>query len=175
MLFTWQFGMGWRRGFAKGQLCGKYNLSLRERESLLFGVHCLACLSTTCPCSICQEWLDRDQRRSKGTFFGGRGFREEASPSKVGGGLFKQKKGRIGCQMPFYTQQGLLCKWSWHYAVERGALWEQVIGRKFGVEEGGWSTQAVREGYGVGLWKEISKEGFLLSNKIGFSMSNREE
>lgn len=35
--------------------------------------------------------------------------------------------------------------------VERGALWEQVIGRKFGVEEGGLdSTQAVREENFVG-------------------------
>ena len=56
--------------------------------------------------------------------------------------------------------------------VESEAFWEQVIGRKFRVEEGGWSTQAISEGYGVGLWKEISREGFLLSNKIGFSVGN---
>ena len=86
-----------------------------------------------------------------------------------------KRKGGLGVRCLSTLNRAFLCKWSWHYAVERGALWEQVIGRKFGVEEGGWSTQAVREGYGVGLWKEISKEGFLLSNKIGFSMSNREE
>ena len=41
---------------------------------------------------------------------------------------------------------------------ERGTLWKQVISRKYGVEEGGWCTQEVRGGYGVGLWKEIRKE-----------------
>ena len=58
---------------------------------------------------------------------------------------------------------------------ERGTPWEQVISRKFEVEEG-WSTRAVKEGYGVGLWKDIRKEGFLMSNKIGFSVcSGRSE
>ena len=28
----------------------------------------------------------------------------------------------------------------------------------------------VRGGYGVGLWKEIKKEGSLMRNKIGFSV-----
>ena len=41
---------------------------------------------------------------------------------------------------------------------ERGTLWNQVISRKYGVEEGEWCTREVREGYGVGLWKEIRKE-----------------
>ena len=54
---------------------------------------------------------------------------------------------------------------------ERGTPWEQVISRKFEVEEG-WSTRAVKEGYGVGLWKDIRKEGFLMSNKIGFSVGS---
>lgn len=41
----------------------------------------------------------------------------------------------------------------------------------FEVEEG-WSTRAVKEGYGVGLWKDIRKEGFLMSNQIGFSVGS---
>ena len=49
--------------------------------------------------------------------------------------------------------------------VERGALWEQVIGRKFGVEEGGWIVLKQ-------LGRKILKEGFLWSNNIGFSMGN---
>ncbi|RVW95937.1 hypothetical protein CK203_027605 [Vitis vinifera] len=47
---------------------------------------------------------------------------------------------------------------SWHYAVERESLWKLVISRKFGEEGGGWSSHEVREGYGVGFWKEIRKE-----------------
>ena len=56
--------------------------------------------------------------------------------------------------------------------VEKEALWNQVISRKYGVEEGGWYTWEGREGFGVGLWKEIRKEGSRLSNYIGFSMGN---
>ncbi|RVX00659.1 hypothetical protein CK203_030410 [Vitis vinifera] len=44
---------------------------------------------------------------------------------------------------------------------KRGALWKQVINGKYGVNNGGWSIRAVREGYGVGLWKVIKKEGNL--------------
>ena len=34
------------------------------------------------------------------------------------------------------------------------------------MEEGKWCTREVREGYGVGLWKEIRKEGFLMFKNI---------
>ena len=44
------------------------------------------------------------------------------------------------------------------------------ISKKFGEEEGGWSTWEVREGFGVGFWKEIRKEGSLLQRKSVFSM-----
>ena len=50
-------------------------------------------------------------------------------------------------------------------------MWKLVISRKFG-EEGGWSTCEVREGYGVGLWKEIRKEGSLMLKNIAFSMGD---
>ena len=56
--------------------------------------------------------------------------------------------------------------------VEKEALWNQVISRKYGVEEGGWYTWEGREGFGVGLWKEIRKEGSRLSNYIVFSVGN---
>ena len=59
----------------------------------------------------------------------------------------------------------------WRFAVERESLWKQVIGWKFGVEQGGWYTRVVKEGFGVGLWKEIRKEGSFLNN-IVFSVGN---
>ena len=40
------------------------------------------------------------------------------------------------------------------------------------MEEGGWYTREGRKGFGVGLWKEIRKEGSRLSNYIGFSVGN---
>ena len=68
--------------------------------------------------------------------------------------------------------RALLCKWSWRFAVERDSYWKLIISTKFGVERGGWSTRGVREGYGVGLWKEISKEGLLLLNNVSFSVGD---
>ena len=56
--------------------------------------------------------------------------------------------------------------------VENEALWNQVISRKCGVEERGWYTREGREGFGVGLWKEIRKESYRLSNYIVFSVGN---
>ena len=56
--------------------------------------------------------------------------------------------------------------------VENEALWNQVISRKYGVEERGWYTREGREGFGVGLWKEIRKESYRLSNYIVFSVGN---
>ena len=38
----------------------------------------------------------------------------------------------------------LLCKWSWHFAVEREALWRQVIYGKYGEEADGWRSCDVR-------------------------------
>ena len=40
------------------------------------------------------------------------------------------------------------------------------------MEERGSCTRKMREGHGVGLWKEIRKEGSLLHNKIVFSMGD---
>ena len=41
------------------------------------------------------------------------------------------------------------------------------LGRKEEVG-GGWSTREVREGYGVGFWKEIRKEGSLMLTNYCF-------
>ncbi|RVW89301.1 hypothetical protein CK203_032683 [Vitis vinifera] len=56
--------------------------------------------------------------------------------------------------------------------VENETLLYRVISKKYGVEEGGWYTREGREGIGVGLWKKIRKEGYWLSNYIGFSVGN---
>ena len=58
-----------------------------------------------------------------------------------------------------------MCKWSWCFAIERDSYWKLIISR-------GWSSRGVREGYGVGLWKEIGKEGSLLLNNVSFSMGD---
>lgn len=69
-----------------------------------------------------------------------------------------ETKGSLGVRCLSKFNRALLGKWSWCFVEENGALWHQVINRKYGVEEGGWCTREVREGYGVGFWKEIRKE-----------------
>ena len=45
-------------------------------------------------------------------------------------------------------------------SLKNGAGGTTIIRLKYGVEEGGWLTKAVRGNFGVGLWKEIYKESF---------------
>ncbi|RVW78924.1 putative ribonuclease H protein [Vitis vinifera] len=71
-----------------------------------------------------------------------------------------------------FKQRALLCKWNWRFAIERENFWRHVISRKFGEEEGGWSSRDVRESYRVGFWKEIRKEGALMQNKVSFLVGN---
>ncbi|RVW30368.1 hypothetical protein CK203_097914 [Vitis vinifera] len=53
---------------------------------------------------------------------------------------------------------------------KRLALWKRHS--KYGEEEGGWISCEVREGYGVGLWKEIRKEGVLLFKNVSFTVGD---
>ena len=78
------------------------------------------------------------------------------------------RKGGLGVRRLSTLNRALLCKWNWRFANERETLWRHVISRKFGEEEGGLYTREVREGFGVGFWKEIRKEGSLLQNKVVF-------
>ncbi|RVX18032.1 putative ribonuclease H protein [Vitis vinifera] len=83
-----------------------------------------------------------------------------------------KRKGGLGLRRLSTLNRALLCKWNWGFANERKTLWRSVISRKFGEEEGGWYTRDVREGFGVGFWKDIRKEGTLLQNKVVFSVGN---
>ena len=81
-----------------------------------------------------------------------------------------KRKGGLGVRRLSTLNRVLLCKWNWCFANERETLWKHVISRKFREEEGGWYTSEVREGFGVGFWKEIRNEGSLLQNKVVFSV-----
>ena len=83
-----------------------------------------------------------------------------------------KRKGGLGVKSLSTLNKALLCKWSWRFANERGALWNQVIMGKFGEERGGWCSRDVREEYGVGLWKAIRKFGHLVSSKLSFVVGN---
>ena len=42
----------------------------------------------------------------------------------------------LGVRCPIVLNKILLCKWSWHYFDEKEGLWKQIIGEKYGDEEG---------------------------------------
>ncbi|RVW87760.1 Transposon TX1 uncharacterized 149 kDa protein [Vitis vinifera] len=81
-------------------------------------------------------------------------------------------KGGLGIRNFSILNRALLCKWSWRFAAERDSFWKLVISSKYGEEEGGWISCEVREGYGVGLWKEIRKEGVLLFKNVSFTVGD---
>ena len=68
--------------------------------------------------------------------------------------------------------KALLCKWSWCFAVEREALWRQVICGKYGKEAGGWRSCVVRGSFGVGLWKTIRRVWDVIGNNMVYSVGN---
>ena len=86
--------------------------------------------------------------------------------------LLRQKKRGLGVKCLSSLNKALLCKWSWRFANERGALWNQVIRGKYGEEQGGWCSKEVKGGYGVGLWKAIRREWYIVSNRLSFVVGN---
>ena len=68
--------------------------------------------------------------------------------------------------------KAFLGKWTWHFATEREAYWNQVIRGKYEEDRGGWCSHEVREGYEVRLWKTIRKLGHLVSIRLSFVVGN---
>ena len=48
----------------------------------------------------------------------------------------ERRKGGLGVRCLLAMNKALLCKWSWHFANESGALWKQVIIQNFGEDDG---------------------------------------
>ena len=65
--------------------------------------------------------------------------------------------------------RAFLCKWSWHFVVEREAFQKQVISGKYGKKRKGG---ALRERYRIGWWKAIKKKRDILGTKMAFSLEN---
>ena len=47
--------------------------------------------------------------------------------------------------------------------MEENSTWKNVISLYYHTNEGDWFTRASRGSFGVGLWKDISKESWQLS------------
>ena len=82
----------------------------------------------------------------------------ETLSCKMGACLLDKRKGGLGVKCLSSCNKALLCKWSWKFANERKALWNQVIRGKYGKEQGDWCSKEVRGGHGMGLWKAIRRE-----------------
>ncbi|RVX07796.1 putative ribonuclease H protein [Vitis vinifera] len=65
----------------------------------------------------------------------------------------EKDNGGLGVKSLSILNKALLCKWSWRFAMEREAFWNQVIRGKYGEEQGGWSSKEARgETHGVDIW-----------------------
>ena len=61
-----------------------------------------------------------------------------------------------------------MCKWSWRFAIEREAFWNQVIRGKYGEEQGRWCSKEAR---GV-LWKSLRKDWDVVRSRLFFVVEN---
>ena len=83
----------------------------------------------------------------------------------------RAKRG-LGIQNLSILNKALLGKSSWGIMSKGEPFWKKVIIGKYGVEEGGWWSLEVREGYGVGLWKAIRKGWDAFKSKISYDLGN---
>ena len=83
-----------------------------------------------------------------------------------------KRKGGLGVRNLALLNKALLCKLSWRFAMEREALWRQVICAKYGEEEGGWRSRVVRGSFGVGLWIAIRRGWDVLGDNLVYSVGN---
>jgi hypothetical protein len=65
--------------------------------------------------------------------------------------------GRLGIKNLILTNQALLGKWLWRFAMEKDSYWRKVVALKYGVNPGNWVSSLGRGPYGISLWKYIRK------------------
>ena len=65
-----------------------------------------------------------------------------------------KEEGDLGIKNLSTMNRALLEKWTWRFAVEENSLWKTVIKLKYGIEAGGWFTNASGGSYGLGCGKK---------------------
>ena len=80
----------------------------------------------------------------------------------------EKSNGGLGVKCLSILNKALLCKWSWRFAIEREAFWNQVIRGKYGEEQGGWCSKEAR---GV-LWKSLRKDWDVVRSRLFFVVGN---
>ena len=81
-------------------------------------------------------------------------------------------KGGLGIRNLSMLNKALLGKWVWRFSVEENSTWRKVIRLKYQTEERGWFVKTPRGSYGVGMWKDISKEPRQLKQNCCFILGD---
>ena len=68
--------------------------------------------------------------------------------------------------------KSLLAKWNWRLATEDNPPWKKLIKIKYGLEAGEWFSEEPKESFGVGLWKDIGKEGQQMKHDCKLALGN---
>ncbi|XP_035544454.1 uncharacterized protein LOC108983424 isoform X2 [Juglans regia] len=76
--------------------------------------------------------------------------------------------GGLGVRNLRTFNKALLGKWLWRYQEEGESLWKEVVVSRHGGAWGGWCTNEVRGGYGVGLWRYIRGGWQCFENNVRF-------
>ncbi|CAL1356871.1 unnamed protein product [Linum trigynum] len=67
------------------------------------------------------------------------------------------KKGGLGIHDLKLSNDVILSKWLWRFAVERGSWWQGLINYKYPNEVSCWQTKRERSGFSKSVWANISK------------------
>nr|CAN81036.1 hypothetical protein VITISV_011009 [Vitis vinifera] len=153
LLNLWQCGMGWRRGFTKSYV-EKIVYSRGGRLILIrcilssMPIYCMFLFYIQRTIKLLLEQIQRDFLWEGGAL--------EWKPYLVRWDIpcSDKSKDGLGVKNLSTLHNAFLCKWSWRYAENKGALWKQVISCKYGVE-GGWRAKEV-----VQYWAEKGVSGF---------------
>ena len=83
-----------------------------------------------------------------------------------------KRKGGLGVKSLTILNRALLGKWLWRFANDPKCIWRRLICTKYGKEPHGWRPKEAKGPFGVGLWKEILKEAYWVSENWKFKLSN---
>ena len=82
-------------------------------------------------------------------------------------------RGGLGVKCLGTLNKALLAKWAWKFASEDSPLWKNIISLKYDVDKGGGLVRKNGKGaFGVGLWKDISKEAVVLKQFSNLVVGN---
>ena len=84
-----------------------------------------------------------------------------------------KESGGLGVRRLENMNKSMLGKWNWRLATEDNPPWKKLIKLKYGLEVGEWFSKEPKGSFGVGLWKDIRKEGQQLKHDCKLVLGNR--